>query len=73
MLNKEYYAKEIIEIVTDASAVSLAVYKKNGLPCSCIDIECCECVFDNYDGSCSEAISEWANKEHVENNDITPY
>lgn len=62
MLNKEKYAKEILDIVCktgDFPAVT------NNKPTECDSIQCKDCEFNNiYD--CRENFVEWANSEYVE-------
>lgn len=60
MLNKEKFAKEIVEIVTNGRDLSVV----NGKPCSCDDICCTDCDF--YNNTCTEGIKEWANSEYKE-------
>lgn len=60
MLNKEKFAKEIVEIVTNGKDLSVV----NGKPCSCDDTRCADCDFHN--NSCTEGIKEWANSEYKE-------
>lgn len=60
MLNKEKFAKEIIEIVTSGRDLSVV----NGKPCSCDDTCCADCDFHN--NTCTEGLKEWANSEYKE-------
>lgn len=60
MLNKEKFAKEIIEIVTNGNDLGVV----NGRPCSCADTCCADCDF--HCKSCSDGIKEWANSEYKE-------
>ena len=60
MLNKEKFAKEIVEIVTNGRDLSVV----NGKPCSCDDTCCADCDFHN--NTCTEGIKEWANSEYKE-------
>lgn len=62
-LNKEHYAKEIIEIATEGEY--LAVDKNTKKPTTCNKINCEDCI--GYDEHfCSKIIKEWANSEYVE-------
>lgn len=60
MLNKEKFAKEIVEIVTNGRDLSVV----NGKPCSCDDTCCADCDFHN--NTCAEGLKEWANSEYKE-------
>ena len=61
MLNKEKYAKEIIEVLVQNNDSGLAVVK--GKPVSCNKTECKNCDFcDN----CADGFANWANSEYVE-------
>lgn len=60
MLNKEKFAKEIVEIVTNGRDLSVV----NGKPCSCDDTCCADCDFHN--NTCTEGLKEWANSEYKE-------
>jgi hypothetical protein len=62
MLNKEKYAKEILDIVCKAGHSPAVV---NNKPVECNNTECKDCNFYVY-GSCSEKFIEWANSEYKE-------
>lgn len=60
MLNKEKFAKEIIEIVVNGRCVSIV----NGKPCSCCNTFCDNCDFRCE--TCTKEFKEWANSEYKE-------
>lgn len=63
MLNKEKYAKEIIEIACKGDYIGM----KNGVLCPCNDINICEhCDFCNEGAPCKESVKKWANSEYKE-------
>lgn len=63
MLNKEKYAKEIIDIACNGDSVGM----RNGILCSCDTINNCKhCDFYNEEILCEEVIKEWANSEYKE-------
>lgn len=61
MLNKEKYAKEILDIV----CTGLGIAKQNGHLQPCRYTVCSKCDF-NTDLDCSEEIQKWANSEYKE-------
>lgn len=64
MLNREKYAKEIIELAANAALFGL----KNGKPAICEEIKCEECDFYESD-SCKGStynFREWLNSKYVE-------
>ena len=64
MLNREKYAKEIIELATNTALFGL----KNGRPALCREIKCEDCDFDKSD-SCKGStynFREWLNSEYIE-------
>lgn len=64
MLNREKYAKEIIELATNTALFGL----KNGKPALCREIKCEDCDFDKSD-SCKGStynFREWLNSEYIE-------
>lgn len=63
MLNKEYYAKEIIDIVTsdDNGVIAVDIHTKK--LCKCSGKACDDCLFC---GNCKALRNKWANSEHVE-------
>ena len=63
MLNKEKYAKEILDIVCSGNVVG----KRNGHLCPCANIHCSDCEFNKCDTSiCNEEFTKWANSEYKE-------
>lgn len=62
MLNKEKFAKEIIEIATNGNAHDIAVVA--GKPCVCRYTRCKDCDFNM--NTCSKELNEWANSEYEE-------
>lgn len=61
MLNREKYAKEIIEIAVESR---LAV--KDGKPVKCLGVDCTNCDLCGTKKSCIENGIEWLNSEYVE-------
>ena len=61
MLNKEKYAKEILDIVCSGEDVGL----QKGCVQPCIYTKCTNCDFNESD-SCTKAFIEWANSEYKE-------
>ena len=61
MLNKEKYAKEILDIVCQ-DGVNPAVI--DNIPVNCLGTECHSCQF--YDTYCVRTFVEWANSEYKE-------
>ena len=63
MLNKEKYAKEILDIACNGDSVGM----RNGILCSCDTINNCKhCDFYNKEILCEQIIKEWANSEYKE-------
>ena len=63
MLNKEKYAKEILDIVCSGNVVG----KRNGHLCPCANIHGSDCEFNKCDTSiCNEEFTKWANSEYKE-------
>ena len=62
MLNKEKYAKEILDIVCSGNDVG----KRNGYLYPCANINCSDCEFNKCDASCNEEFTKWANSEYKE-------
>ena len=63
MLNKEKYAKEIINIACSGDSIGM----RNGILCSCDTINNCKhCDFYNEEILCEQIIKEWANSEYKE-------
>lgn len=59
MLNREKFAKEILDIVCDGEDVAVV----DGKPRSCAVTPCDTCVLH---GSCTKRFKHWANSEYVE-------
>ena len=62
MLNKEKYAKEILDIICSGHNIG----KQNGHLCSCANVKCSDCEFNKYNTYCSEEFAKWANSEYKE-------
>lgn len=63
MLNKEKYAKEIVDIATTGAGMAL----KDNKPAPCRDLYCKECDRNDDTGGCSlDKLLEWANSEYKE-------
>lgn len=62
MLNKEKYAKEILDIVCSGDDIG----KRNGHLCPCANVKCPDCEFNKCDASCNEEFTKWANSEYKE-------
>lgn len=62
MLNKEKYAKEILDIVCQEGSNPAIV---NNAPTKCDDAPCSECKL-YYCDSCARGFAEWANSEYKE-------
>ncbi len=60
MLNREKYAKEILDIVCEGDNFGL----QNGKPVGCRNINCRECEF--YSENCRANTRAWVNREYVE-------
>lgn len=61
MLNKEKYAKEIIDIICNTGELPAVI---KGRPYNCEGKSCEDCEF--YNTSCCNGFKEWANSECVE-------
>ena len=61
MLNKEKYAKEILDIVCETGSNPAII---NNAPIKCDDAQCSECKL--YYDSCDRGFAEWANSEYKE-------
>lgn len=59
MLNREKYAKEILDIACKGDKIAIC----NGKVTSCEDLLCKDCDFGYSD--CNEKILKWANSEYV--------
>ena len=63
MLNKEKYAKEILDIACNGDSIGM----RNGILYSCDTINNCKhCDFYNEEILCEQIIKEWANSEYKE-------
>ena len=63
MLNKEKYAKEIIDIACSGDSIGM----RNGVLCACNSIgDCIYCDFYGNKTICGIAIKDWANSEYKE-------
>ena len=63
MLNKEKYAKEIIDIACSGDSIGM----RNGVLCACNSISnCIYCDFYGNKTICGIAIKDWANSEYKE-------
>ena len=62
MLNREKYAKEIVDVALKDETFALM----DGKICACSDVQCCtSCAFYDRD-DCIISKQEWANSEYVE-------
>lgn len=66
MKNVEFYAKELASIAAHRSLV--AVRKSDGVPCPCYTISCCDCLFEDNDGTtwCKDNLLKWAKSDIME-------
>ena len=63
MLNKEKYAKEILDIVCQDGTIPAVV---NNIPIKCTDaLDCYDCKF-YYNDDCINAFIKWVNSEYKE-------
>ena len=63
MLNKEKYAKEILDIVCQDGTIPAVV---NNVPIKCTDaLDCYDCKF-YYNDNCINAFIKWVNSEYKE-------
>lgn len=62
MLNREKFAKEILDIVCNGNGFGLC----DGKLVACGNIVCTKCEFNSVSHSCNERTREWANSEYVE-------
>ena len=63
MLNKEKYAKEILDIACNGDSIGM----RNGVLCACNSIgNCIYCDFYGNKTICEIAIKDWANSEYKE-------
>ncbi len=61
MLNREKYAKEILDIVCNGDKIAVVDRK----PRRCSGVKCNTCSLGMF-GSCYDGLREWANSEYVE-------
>ena len=61
MLNREKYAKEIVDVALKDETFALM----DGKICACSDVGCTSCAFYDRD-DCIISKQEWANSEYVE-------
>lgn len=59
MLNRERFAKEILDIICDGKTMAVV----DGKPRLCEETPCGNCAFC---GNCRTKLKEWANSEYVE-------
>ncbi len=59
MLNRERFAKEILDIICDGKIMAVV----DGKPRLCEETSCGNCAFC---GNCRTKLKEWANSEYVE-------
>lgn len=65
MLNKEKYAKEILDIACTGDNV--AMRKSDNVIVGCKKLKCSDCAFCTHGrGYCNDMIEKWANSEYVE-------
>jgi hypothetical protein len=65
MLNREKYAKEILDIACTGDNV--AMRKSNNVIVGCKELKCSDCAFNpNGKGYCNDMVEKWANSEYVE-------
>lgn len=62
MLNREKFAKEILDIACNGGGFGLY----DGKLVACDNIVCTKCEFNSVSYSCNERTREWANSEYVE-------
>lgn len=62
MLNREKYAKEILDLACNGYGFAMV----GGKITKCINTNCAECVFCSTVITCREKIAKWANSEYVE-------
>lgn len=62
MLNREKFAKEILDIACNGDGFGLC----DGKLVACGNIVCTKCEFNSVSYSCNERTREWANSEYVE-------
>lgn len=64
MLNREKYAKEILDIACTGDRV--AMRKSDNAIVGCRKFECLDCAFNTLGEDYNDAIKKWANSEYVE-------
>lgn len=61
MLNREKFAKEILDIVCNGNKIAVV----DGKPRECSGVRCNTCGLEKF-GSCYDGLRDWANSECVE-------
>ena len=64
MLNREKYAKEILDIACTGDHV--AMRNSDNVIVGCRKLECLDCAFNTHGKFCNDEIEKWANSEYVE-------
>lgn len=65
MLNREKYAKEILDIACTGDNV--AMRKSDNVIVGCKELKCSDCAFNpNGKGYCNDMVEKWANSEYIE-------
>lgn len=64
MKNVEFYAKELASLAVRGENV--AIRKKDGIPCSCDELNCRDCLIYDGDFCIDENLLKWAESEYVE-------
>lgn len=54
-MNKDNYELNKNEIIENVVLNQLAIFKNSRAICTCGEIPCCDCIFDDYDEGCREA------------------
>lgn len=63
MLNREKFAKEIMDIALEHSTVCI---KTNGNLCQCGEVPCGYCMLHKRANSCADAFKRWCDSEYKE-------
>lgn len=58
-MNKDNYELNKNEIIENVVLNQLAIFKNSRAICTCGEIPCCDCIFDDYDEGCREARKKW--------------
>ena len=61
MLNREKFAKEILDIVCNGNEIAVV----DGKPRECSGVKCNTCGLEKF-GSCYDGFRDWVNSEYVE-------